>query len=146
MRFGMAWVLIGVVPQVVVGSWLLVTLGEDVRNHFLNGLTLGSLLFFSSLLVALLGLVLINAAFIAPYVKGLVWGGGFSILAALFLMGFIRYESIGAGLLSLNAGIHWPPLRFWHLMIGVLPMVGLMVVLINGLRTTLISLNDKQTA
>ncbi|MGE0472439.1 MAG: hypothetical protein AB7P17_02255 [Nitrospirales bacterium] len=145
-RFGMAWVLIGVVPQVVVGSWLLVTLGEDVRNHFLNGLTLGSLLFFSSLLVALLGLVLINAAFIAPYVKGLVWGGGFSILATLFLMGFIRYESIGAGLLSLNAGIHWPPLSFWHLIIGVLPMVGLMVVLINGLRTTLISLNDKQTA
>jgi len=145
-RFGMAWVLVGVVPQVVVGSWLLVALGEEVRNHFLNGLTLGSVLFFSSLLVALLGLVLINAAFIAPYVKGLVWGGGASILVALFLMGFIRYESIGAGLSSLNTGIHWFPLNFWHLMFGVLPMVGLLFLLIRGLRIALIAQIEKPAA
>ena len=145
-RFGMAWVLVGVVPQVVVGSWLLVALGEDVRNHFLNGLTLGSVLFFSSLLVALLGLVLINAAFIAPYVKGLVWGGGASILVALFLMGFIRYESIGAGLSSLNTGIHWFPLNFWHLVIGILPMVGLLILLIRGLRIALIAQIEKPAA
>lgn len=145
-RFGMAWVLVGVVPQVVVGSWLLVALGEEVRNHFLNGLTLGSVLFFSSLLVALLGLVLINAAFIAPYVKGLVWGGGGSILVTLFLMGFIRYESIGAGLSSLNTGIHWFPLNFWHLMMGFLPMGGLLILLVRGLRIALIAQMEKPAA
>lgn len=144
-RFGMAWVLGGVVPQVVVGSWLLVSLGEDVRSHFLNGVTLGSLLFFSSLIVALLGLVLINAAFIAPYVKGLVWGGWVNILVAVFLMGFIRYEALGAGLASLNAGNPWAPLSFWHLVIGVIPMLVLLALLVRGLKTSLISQKEQPT-
>ncbi|MGD9849986.1 MAG: hypothetical protein AB7T38_01840 [Nitrospirales bacterium] len=145
-RFGMAWVLGGVVPQVVVGSWLLVSLGEDVRSHFLNGVTLGSWLFFSSLIVALLGLVFINAAFIAPYVKGLVWGGWVNILVAVFLMGFIRYEALGAGLASLNAGNPLAPLSFWHLIFGVIPMLGLLALLVRGLKTALISQKEQPTA
>lgn len=146
-RFGMAWVLIGVVPQVVVGSWLLVSLGEDVRNHFLHGLTLGSFLFFSSLIVALLGLVLINAAFIAPYVKGLVWGGGLCILITLYLMGFMRYESMAVGLSSLNREFHWLPLNLWSLIAGTFPMAGLLLLLIRGLKIALISrVNKPNTA
>lgn len=136
-RFGMAWILGGVVPQVVVGSWLLVVLGEDVRNHFLSGLTLGSFLFFGNLLVALLGLVLINAAFIAPHVKGLVWGGWGSILIALYLMGFVRYESLSAVFSSVHGASSWTSLSVWHLMLGLGPMLGLLFGLQKGLRKSL---------
>jgi len=137
-RFGLAWILGGIVPQVVVGSWLLVALGENVRSHFLNGQTLESFVFFGSLLIALLGLVLMNAAFIAPHVKGLVWGGWVNILVAILLMGFIRSESYRASLESLNAEIQWASLGPGHLMVGVLLMLGLLGFLVKGLRPTLL--------
>ena len=144
-RFGMAWVLGGVVPQVVVGSWLMVALGEDVRNHFLNGLTLGSFIFFSSLLLALLGLVLINAAFIAPQVKGLVWGGWTSILCAIFLMGFIRYDTLGVAVASWQTEGIWFPLSVWHLLLSVLPLVALLAFLLKALSSALIFHGEKPT-
>ena len=109
LRFGLAWALGGVVPQVVVGSWVLVVLGDVVRDYFLGGIHFGSGLFFCSLLTALLGLVFMNAAFIAPQVKGLVWAGWVSIFLALVLMGFVRYETMRVALESLAGPIQWEP-------------------------------------
>ena len=108
-RFGLGWALGGVVPQVVVGSWVLVVSLDSVRDYFLSGIHFGSVLFFTNLLSALLGLVFMNASFIAPQVKGLVWGGWISIFFALVLMGFVRYESMRMALESLAGPVRLEP-------------------------------------
>jgi len=38
-------------------------------------------------------LVLLNASFMVPYVKGLLWGGLGNVLITLILMGVVRYET-----------------------------------------------------
>lgn len=52
---------------------------------------LPSALFFVGVMAALVALVLLNASFMVPQVKGLVWGGLLCTVITLVLMGMIRY-------------------------------------------------------
>lgn len=131
-RFGIGWVLAGVVPQVVVGAWLLIELGEGVRELFFGGLNLPSVLFFVGLLTGLFGLVLLNAAFIAPQVNGLVWGGGANVLVSLVFMGFVRYESMRVTVLALEEGVVWEPLGQWSVALGTVALVGMGALFMPG--------------
>jgi hypothetical protein len=145
-RFGIGWVLAGVVPQVVIGSWLLVELGEGVRELFLGGLNLSSVLFFVGLLTGLFGLVLLNAAFIAPQVNGLVWGGWGNVLVSLVFMGLVRYESMRVTVLALEEGVVWAPLGQWSVALGTVTVVGMGALLIPGNWKFPFALIDKSTS
>jgi hypothetical protein len=90
-RYGVGWILSGLVPQMLIGPWLFLVLGEVPRSALIDGSGFASALFFVSVMAALVALVLFNASFMAPHVKGLVWGGLFSVGITLVLMGLIRY-------------------------------------------------------
>lgn len=90
-RYGVGWILSGVVPQILIGPWLFLVLGEVPRESLIDGSGLASALFFVSVTAALVALVLLNASFMVPHVKGLVWGGLISVVMTLMLMGIIRY-------------------------------------------------------
>ena len=90
-RYGVGWMLTGLVPQVLIGPWLFLVLGEVPRGGLIDGTGLASVFFFIGVMAALVAMVLLNASFMVPQVKGLVWGGLFCTVVTLVLMGMIRY-------------------------------------------------------
>lgn len=90
-RYGVAWMLSGLVPQMLIGPWLFLVLGEVPRGVLIDGSGFASGLFFVSVMAAFVALVLLNASFMVPHVNGLVWGGLISVGITLALMGIIRY-------------------------------------------------------
>jgi hypothetical protein len=90
-RYGVGWILVGVVPQMFIGPWLFLVLDEVPRGGLIDGAGLASAVFFVSVMFALVALVLLNASFMVPHVKGLVLGGLISVVVPLVLMGIIRY-------------------------------------------------------
>ncbi len=127
-RYGMGWILSGLVPQMLIGPWLYLILQSRPQAAFIEGTTLTSLIFFVSLTAALFALVLLNASFMAPHVSGLVWGGLGNVCLTLVMMGIVRYEAFGSTLFSHNIPFAMPGLSGWHvlsvfLLLGLLAMV-----------------------
>ena len=91
-RYGVAWTLAGTLPQIVVGPWLLFALPDEVRMRLVDGASLSSMVFFVSLTLALLGLVLLNASLMVPHVRGLVWAGLGSLFLTIVTMVIVREE------------------------------------------------------
>ncbi len=94
-RYGVGWMLAGLVPQMVVGPWLFLMLHEGSRGSLIDGMGLTSLVFFVSLTFYLLALVFLNATFMVPHVTGLAWVGLLSAGTTLVLMGVVRYAMVG---------------------------------------------------
>ncbi|MDA0739600.1 MAG: hypothetical protein O2999_13330 [Nitrospirae bacterium] len=90
-RYGVAWMLTGTLPQIVMGPWLLLSLPDVVRADLISGQSLGSFAFFVALSAALLSLVLLNAALMVPDVKGLAIGGTLSLVITVCLMVVVRH-------------------------------------------------------
>ncbi len=90
-RYGVGWMLAGLVPQMFIGPWLFLVLGEVPREGLIDGAGLASAFFFVGVMAALMAMVLLNASFMVPHVKGLVWGGIICTVITLVLMGIIRY-------------------------------------------------------
>lgn len=90
-RYGVAWTLAGTLPQIVVGPWLFLSLPEIVRLDLVSGQSFGSLAFFVGLTAALLSLVLLNAALMAPHIRGLAIGGTLSLVVTVCLMVVVRH-------------------------------------------------------
>lgn len=124
-RYGVGWILSGVVPQMLVGPWLFLVLGEGPRGGLIDGSGLASVLFFVSVMAALVALVLLNASFMAPHVQGLVWGGLISVIITLVLMGMIRYVMFLATLHSNGIPIAIGSVTSFHLL-TVLVLTGLL--------------------
>ena len=90
-RYGVAWTLAGTLPQIVVGPLLFLTLPAVVRIDLVSGQSFGSLAFFVGLTAALLSLVLLNAALMAPHIRGLAIGGTLSLAVTVCLMVVVRH-------------------------------------------------------
>jgi hypothetical protein len=90
-RYGVGWMLSGLIPQILIGPWLLMVVGETPLGNLIDGVGFISIIFFVSVTVALVALVLLNASFMVPHVTGLVWGGILCVLVSLVLMGIIRH-------------------------------------------------------
>jgi len=90
-RYGVAWMLTGTLPQIVMGPWLLLSLPVFVRADLISGQSLGSFAFFAALTFALLSLVLLNAALMVPDVKGLAIGGTLGLVVTVCLMVVVRH-------------------------------------------------------
>ena len=128
-RYGMGWILSGLVPQMLIGPWLYLLLQSRPQSALIEGTTLTSLIFFVSLTAALLALVLLNASFMAPHVNGLVWGGLGNVAMTLVMMGIVRYEAFGATLFSHNIPFAMPELSVWHVL-SVFLLIGLLAVVL----------------
>ena len=89
-RYGVAWTLAGTLPQAVVGPWLLLSLPSFVRAELINGEHLGSIAFFSALTLALLSLVLLNAALMVPRLRSLALTGTICLAGTVSLMVIVR--------------------------------------------------------
>jgi len=124
-RYGVGWILSGVVPQMLIGPWLFLVLGEVPRGGLIDGSGLVSGLFFVSVMAALVALVLLNASFMVPYVQGLVWGGLISVVITLVLMGMIRYVMFVATLHSKGIPIAIGSVTLFHFL-TVLVLTGLL--------------------
>ncbi len=124
-RYGVGWILSGLVSQMLIGPWLFLVLGEVPRGDLIDGRGLASALFFVSVTAALVALVLLNASFMVPHVKGLVWGGVISVVMTLVLMGIIRYMMFLATLRSQGIPIALGSVTLFHLM-TVLVLTGLL--------------------
>lgn len=123
-RYGMGWILAGLVPQMLIGPWLFLLLQNQPQTALIEGTSLTSIIFFVSLTTALLALVLLNASFMAPHVKGLVLGGLGNVAIALVLMGIVRYETIGATIVSQRIPLALAELTGWHVL-SVFVLMGL---------------------
>lgn len=123
-RYGVGWILSGLVTQMLIGPWLFLLLPSSPQMALIEGTSLTSLLFFVSLTTALLALVLLNASFMAPHVKGLVWGGLGNVAMTLVLMGIVRYEAFGATLSSHRIPFAIADLTGWHVL-SVFVLLGL---------------------
>ena len=130
-RYGMGWILSGLVPQMLIGPWLYLLLQSRPQAALIEGTTLTSLIFFVSLTAALLALVLLNASFMAPHVNGLVWGGLGNVAITLIMMGIVRYETFGATLFSQNIPLGIAELSGWHVLSVFIVLVLLGVVLVR---------------
>ncbi len=128
-RYGMGWILSGLVPQMLIGPWLYLLLQSRPQAALIEGTTLTSLIFFVSLTAALFALVLLNASFMAPHVSGLVWGGLANVAMTLVMMGIVRYEAFGATLFSHNIPFAMPELSGWHVL-SVFLLLGLLAVVL----------------
>ncbi len=115
-RYGVGWILSGLVPQMLIGPWLFLLLENRPQMALIEGVTLTSLVFFVSLTTSLLALVLLNASFMAPYVRGLVWGGLGNVAIALILMGIVRYETFAATVFSRGVPSGIGILSGWHVL------------------------------
>ncbi|TFG63417.1 MAG: hypothetical protein E4H32_04435 [Nitrospirales bacterium] len=123
-RYGVGWILSGLVTQMLIGPWLFLLLPSSPQMALIEGTSLTSLLFFVSLTTALLALVLLNASFMAPHVKGLVWGGLGNVALTLVLMGIVRYEAFGATMFSHRIPFAMTALTGWHVL-SVFVLLGL---------------------
>ena len=123
-RYGVGWILSGLVPQVLIGPWLFLLLKNGPQTVLIEGVSLTSIIFFVSLTTALLALVLLNASFMVPHVKGLVLGGLANVAMTLVLMGIVRYETITATLSSQRIPFAIGELTEWHVL-SVFVLTGL---------------------
>ena len=123
-RYGAGWMLSGLVTQMLIGPWLFLLLPGTPQMALIEGTSLTSLLFFASLTTALLALVFLNASFMAPHVKGLVWAGLGNVLMTLVLMGIVRYEAFGATLFSHGIPFVIADLTGWQV-VSVFVLLGL---------------------
>ena len=128
-RYGAGWILSGLVTQMLIGPWLFLLLPRSPQMVLIEGASLTSVLFFVSLTTALLALVLLNASFMAPHVKGLVWGGLGNVAMTLALMGIIRYEVFGATLSFHRIPYAMVELTGWHVL-SVFALLGLIGTLL----------------
>lgn len=124
-RYGVGWILSGLVSQMLIGPWLFLLLKTEAQTALIDGTSLTSLLFFVSLTTAFLALVLLNASFMVPYVKGLLWGGLGNTLITLILMGVVRYETFVTTLSSQRIPIAIADLSGWHVL-SVFVLTGLL--------------------
>ena len=115
-RYGVGWILFGLVPQMLIGPWLFLLIQNRPQMILIEGTSLTSLIFFVSLTTALLALVLLNASFMVPHVKGLVWGGMGNVAVTLVLMGIVRYETFGATLVAQKIPFAMAELSGWHIL------------------------------
>ena len=128
-RYGVGWILSGVVPQMLIGPWLFLVLGEVPRGGLIDGSGLASALFFVSVMAALVALVLLNASFMVPHVTGLVWGGLISVMITLVLMGMIRYVMFVATLYSKGIPVAIGSVTPFHFL-AVLVLTALLVAIL----------------
>ncbi len=124
-RYGMGWILSGLVPQMLIGPWLFLLLQTRPQAMLIEGTSLTSIIFFVSLTAALFALVFLNASFMVPHVKGLVLGGLGNVAITLVLMGIIRYETFGETLFAHHIPFATAELSGWH----VLSVFALLVLL-----------------
>lgn len=123
-RYGVGWILSGLVPQMLIGPWLFLLLKNGPQMALIEGTSLTSIIFFVSLTTALLALVLLNASFMVPHVKGLVLGGLANVAITLVLMGIVRYETFAATLSSQRIPIAIGELTGWQVL-SVFMLMGL---------------------
>jgi len=109
----------------LIGPWLFLLLQTEAQTALIDGTSLTSVLFFVSLTTALLALVLLNASFMAPYVKGFLWGGLGNALITLILMGVVRFETFVTTLSSQRIPIAIADLSGWHVL-SVFVLTGLL--------------------
>lgn len=128
-RYGVGWILSGLVPQMLIGPWLFLMLDEVPRSALIDGSGFASALFFVSVMAALIALVLFNASFMAPHVKGLVWSGLLSVMITLVLMGLIRYVVFLNTLHAQGIPIAIGNLAPFHLLTGLV-FLGLLAVIL----------------
>ncbi len=128
-RYGVGWILSGLVSQMLIGPWLFLLLKNGAQSALIDGTSLTSVLFFGSLTTALLSLVLLNASFMAPYVKGLLLGGLGNALITLILMGIVRYETFMTTLSSQRIPMAMADLSMWHVL-SVFVLTGLLGVIL----------------
>ncbi|WP_454062595.1 hypothetical protein [Candidatus Nitrospira salsa] len=142
-RYGVGWVLGGTVPQVVVGPWFMLMLPSDVRFHLVDGTTVVSLIFFVSLTLTLLSLVLLNSSLMVPHKRGLVWGGIGSLLLTIVFMVLVR-EEVRKVWMSINGGRAEFVELSWLVVISVVGIMG--VGLYLGGRYVTLSRNSAVTS
>jgi hypothetical protein len=123
-RYGVGWMLTGLVPQMLIGPWLFLVLGEVPRGGLIDGAGLASAFFFVGVMAALVAMVLLNASFMVPQVKGLVWGGLLCTVLTLVLMGMIRYAMFLGTLKAQGIPIAIGDVTVFHLL-TVLVLTGL---------------------
>ena len=123
-RYGVGWILSGLVPQMLIGPWLFLLLKNGPQAVLIEGTTLTSIIFFVSLTTALLALVFLNASFMVPDAKGLVWAGLGNVAITLVLMGIVRYETFAATMVSQRIPFAIAELTGWHVL-SVFVLVGL---------------------
>lgn len=128
-RYGVGWILSGLVSQMLIGPWLFLLLRPESQTVLFNATSLTSLLFFVSLTTALFAMVLFNASFMAPDVKGFLWGGLGNVLMTLILMGIVRYETFVSTLSSQGIPIAIAELSGWHVL-SVFLLTGLLGVIL----------------
>ena len=128
-RYGVGWILSGLVPQMLIGPWLFLLLKNGPQAALIEGTSLTSIIFFVSLTTALLALVLLNASFMVPHVKGLVLGGLANVAITLVLMGIVRYETFAATLSSQRIPFAIGELTGWHVL-SVFVLTGLLAAIL----------------
>jgi hypothetical protein len=128
-RYGVGWILSGLVPQMLIGPWLFLLLKNGPQVALIEGTSLTSIIFFVSLTTALLALVLLNASFMVPHVKGLVLGGLANVAITLVLMGIVRYETFAATLSSQRIPFAIGELTGWHVL-SVFVLMGLLAAIL----------------
>ncbi len=128
-RYGVGWILSGLVPQMLIGPWLFLLLNNGPQAAFIEGTSLTSIIFFVSLTTALLALVFLNASFMVPHVKGLVLCGLANVVITLVLMGIVRYETFAATLSSQRIPFAIGELTGWHVL-SVFVLMGLLAAIL----------------
>ena len=128
-RYGVGWILSGLVPQMLIGPWLFLLLNNGAQAAFIEGTSLTSIIFFVSLTTALLALVFLNASFMVPHVKGLVLCGLANVVITLVLMGIVRYETFAATLSSQRIPFAIGELTGWHVL-SVFVLMGLLAAIL----------------
>lgn len=124
-RYGVGWILSGLVTQTLIGPWLFLLLNTESQTALIDGVSLTSVLFFVSLTTALLALVLLNASFMVPHMKGLLWGGLGNALLTLIMMGIVRYEAFVTTLSFHRIPVAIVDLSGWHVL-SVFVLTGLL--------------------
>ncbi len=128
-RYGVAWTLAGTLPQIVVGPLLFLSLPAVVRVDLVSGQSFGSLAFFVGLTVALLSLVLLNAALMAPHIRGLAIGGTLSLAVTVCLMVVVRHAVRVSWLSQHDAAAMLATQDQWTVMfmVGAMLLLGLVI-------------------
>ena len=133
-RYGVSWMLGGTLPQMVIGPWVLLSLPDHVRVALLSGSNLASILFFVSVICALVSLVLLNAALMVPGYRVFSIGGVIGLMITVALMVVIRDRVRWYGLIeyvespAVAADAQWGlliPLLGWAVVFIIIGIYGL---------------------
>ncbi len=127
-RYGVSWMLGGTLPQMVIGPWLLLSLPDHVRVALLSGSNLASILFFVSVICALMSLVLLNAALMVPGYRMFSIGGVIGLMITVALMVVIRDRVRWYGLIEYVKSPAVAADAQWGLLI---PLVGWTVIILG---------------